>query len=110
MLRKSLEFCDGWASARVLIIERTCQPFALPTQALDLLTNQIGADVPPELWNNIGALRHQLGDLTGAKEAFEHAQAAMTIGPDSDKELKEVQNASLVPHALVVGLKCFSAF
>jgi tetratricopeptide (TPR) repeat protein len=59
-------------------------------QALDLLTNQIGADVPPELWSNIGALRHQLGDLAGARDAFDKAQAAMAPTGDPDPELKEV--------------------
>jgi hypothetical protein len=71
-------------------IQSNPRPWISTPQALDLLTNQIGADVPPELWNNIGALRHQLGDLVGAREAFDKAQAAMALTGDPDPELKEV--------------------
>ena len=53
-------------------------------QALKLLTELVGEDAPAELWNNIGALRHQLGDLEGAKEAYTKAKEIMDSETDED--------------------------
>lgn len=67
--------------------------FVTYTQALELLMEHVKVDVPPELWNNIGALRHQLGDLGGAAEAYGKAKEGMD-GANLDEDTKNVCHAN----------------
>lgn len=42
-------------------------------QATSILTDNINADVPPEIWNNIASLHYRMGNLSDAKTKLELA-------------------------------------
>lgn len=42
-------------------------------QAVKILTETVGQDIPPEIWNNMAALFYRLGQLPDAKEKLDQA-------------------------------------
>eukprot|EP00124_Ichthyophonus_hoferi_P005871 Ihof_evm2s1008 gene=Ihof_evmTU2s1008 len=52
-----------------------------------LLTDEAKTDVPPELWNNIGCLSQNLGDMHMAHEAYQSALSSMET--ETDEEIKK---------------------
>lgn len=61
--------------ARLLELENPRAADAHVAAVLKAMT-ALGEAIPPELWNNAGVLRHQLGDLAGAEKAYSRALPA----------------------------------
>lgn len=65
---------EAWIELAQILEQNDLQgSLAAYAQATNILTENISADVPPEIWNNIAALHYRMGNLTEAKTKLELA-------------------------------------
>lgn len=65
---------EAWIELAQILEQNDLQgSLAAYGQATNILTENISADVPPEIWNNIAALHYRMGNLSEAKNKLEQA-------------------------------------
>lgn len=65
---------EAWIELAQILEQNDLQgSLAAYGHATNILTENINAEVPPEIWNNIAALNYRMGNLTEAKDKLERA-------------------------------------
>ena len=68
------EDVEAWIELAQILEQNDLQgSLAAYGQATNILTENINAEVPPEIWNNIAALNYRMGNLAEAKTKLEMA-------------------------------------
>lgn len=81
------EDVEAWIELAQILEQNDLQgSLAAYGQATKILTENINADVPPEIWNNIAALNYRMGNLSEAKTKLEMALERARVEAEHDSQ------------------------